>query len=70
VYLPWPLVPERMRISIPNVKLLVSLRDPVERAYRYANEERERGRGREGEKERRREGERKREGEMERWRGG
>ena len=34
VYLPWPLVPERMRLTIPNVKLIVSLRDPVERAYR------------------------------------
>eukprot|EP01111_Echinosteliopsis_oligospora_P009730 TRINITY_DN2902_c0_g1_i1.p1 TRINITY_DN2902_c0_g1~~TRINITY_DN2902_c0_g1_i1.p1 ORF type:complete len:371 (-),score=48.42 TRINITY_DN2902_c0_g1_i1:111-1223(-) len=33
VYLGWPLAPERMYLTIPNAKLMVVLRDPVERAY-------------------------------------
>jgi len=38
VYMPWPLAPERMRLTIPNVKLIISLRDPVERTYsQYAH---------------------------------
>jgi len=43
-YLFHPMVPERVARDLPDVKLVVLLRDPVTRAYSHYNHERRRGR--------------------------
>lgn len=42
-YIFHPLVPERIYNSFPNVKLIVMLRDPIDRAYSHFNMQKKRG---------------------------
>ncbi len=43
-YLFHPLAPERVAATLPNIKLIVLLRNPVDRAYSHYNHEKVRGR--------------------------
>ena len=43
-YLFHPLAPERVATTLPNIKLIVLLRNPVDRAYSHYNHEKVRGR--------------------------